>query len=346
MKLAAGATITGEGTINLIPPARFVAAGNAVAWGAVTLTAPALAGAGKRHMAFAETTTNYTGWTFDGTVFDGVGAEFSHVGRAFGDGTTATKGTGITGVQLTNTEHTNYVGAYALAVAGGDGAVLDGVNVHDNGTDVNEGEGIKILHGATNTVVKNAHSHNNTRDGIDVYNSVGTIVEDSEFDHNGSNGIEAKWATTDSFTTGGHIFRRNHVHHNTTGIHATGHGNTVEDNDVHDHTSDGSLSFGIRVGSAVDNTAVPSVGSVIRGNTVYANTGTGIILGNATDSCEITGNTATGNGVNIATNGSTVDAVITGNVATPASPANSANELRIGGIGNAVSGNTGTVTAI
>jgi hypothetical protein len=347
VELLDGAQIVGTGTISLTPTGGFVAAGDDVSVGAVTIEGADLGSDLFEMQAFVDAAANHTGWTFAGTRFVGVALDCSELGRQSADGALISTGTGIVGPQIVDTEHTGYSGANALRIAGGDGALVDGAHVHHNGTDQNIGEGIKISNGATNTIVRNVLSEYNTRDGIDIYDSIGTIVEDSTSQHNGVYGIETKQSTTDTtFIPGGHIIRRNTVHANESGIHATGDGNVVEDNIVTGHISAGVLSHGIRVGSMVDGTTVPTTGAIVRRNTVTGGAGTGILLGNATSGVSITNNTATGNLINIATNTLTVGATITGNVATPASPANSANELRIGGTGNTVSGNTGTVTNI
>lgn len=332
----AGVTINGPGTIRLVSGGSFKAAGNDVSFGNVTIVSDA-----PRNLLATITSGAYTGWSFTDTVFDNVALDMTAVGRTEADGSTATTGTGITGT-ITDTEHKNYAGNYAIELGGVNGVVVARAHVHDNGVDVDEGDGIKVLAGSINVEVVDCILERNTRDGIDIYDASATTIDGCTIRNNGALGIDSKWATTDANPNGSNVITNNTVTGNGSGINASTDGNTVTGNTV---TANGS--FGIRIGAAADDGVTGTTGGSVSGNTVTGGHDNGIILGTGTTGVTIDANTVTGNVINIAlAAGTTSGCTVTDNIAEPASPADDTNEIRLRTADHTVSGNTGTVTNV
>lgn len=322
VSLAAGVTISGGGTI-VLAGGRFLAQGNNVTFDGVTVVAGS-----PTTLLVEQSSGAYTGWSFADCVFDNVSVRLTAPGRTQSDGSTATNGTAVTG-SMTDCEHRNYAGNYTIEVAT-NGVTITRPWVHHNGVDINAGDGIKVLAGATGCQIIDPLIHDNTRDGIDVYDGDGVTVTGGTISDNGALGIDAKWATTDANSPSNHTFTGITLERNGGGIGASAPGTTVADCVCVDNTS-----FGIRVGSAQDDATAYTETVSVTGNTCTGSE-TGIVLGNAVRYVTVDGNTCTGNNYGVTLSALSDQCTITNNDLNP----NDVDDLVQNGTSHTISGNT------
>ena len=142
---------------------------------------------------------SFKGWKFRDCVFDKVGLNLSACGRDMGNGSTEATGTRVAvNPVVDGCEFFGYAGNETMYIAGTTGAHITDCHIHDCGTDTASGEGIKVLHNATGTVIDGCLIERTTRDGIDAYNAIATTISNCVIRDPGVNGIEIKWATTDT----------------------------------------------------------------------------------------------------------------------------------------------------
>jgi hypothetical protein len=142
---------------------------------------------------------SFKGWKFRDCVFDKVGLNLSACGRDMGNGSTEATGTRVAvNPVVDGCEFFGYAGNETMYIAGTTGAHITDCHIHDCGTDTASGEGIKVLHNATGTVIDGCLVERTTRDGIDAYNAIATTISNCVIRDPGVNGIEIKWATTDT----------------------------------------------------------------------------------------------------------------------------------------------------
>jgi parallel beta-helix repeat protein len=333
--LADGVTINGPGTIRLVAGGSFVAGGNDVTIGDVAIVSDAPRGLLSTVAAGA-----FTGWLFDRTVFDNVSLRLTAVGRQQNDGSTVSTGTAVH-ADLMDTEHRNYAQNYAIEVAGMDGVTITRAHIHDNGINIDAGDGIKLDAGSMNTRIIDCTISNNTRDGIDIYDASVTTVDGCAISDSGGPAIDSKWRTDDANPSGSNVITDNIISGNGGGVNAASDNNTVTGNVI---TSSGD--WGVRIGPAINDNVTGSTGGTIGGNTITGH-GTGILLGLGTTGVTVDDNTVTGNVINIALAASSATGnTVTNNVAEPTAPPVDSNEIRLTIALNTVSGNTGTVTNV
>lgn len=153
---------------------------------------------------------NYHNWNLSDSVFDGVGVHLTVVGRSLVTGGTATTGTRVGDYTVIEScEFTNHVGAYTIQVGGVKSAQVDKCHLHDYGFDSNLGEGVKVLAESLDTRITACTFERSTRDGIDLYDSDGSLVDRCVFANIGVVPIEAKNAATDATAVRGHRITNN-----------------------------------------------------------------------------------------------------------------------------------------
>lgn len=231
--------------------------------------------------------SNYTGWAFNRCRFRKGTLVFTKIGRTSQAAAQATGSDFAGNLRLIDCEFVDIAASYALEIGGVSGAHVDRCWVHGNGITLgSDGEGIKVLAGSDKVRVTNCLLEDNLRDGIDVYDSVGTLVSGCVIRNNGSYGIDAKWDSTAPGACRLHRLINNEVINNAHGgINASTpdtlvSGNVVRDNEGH----------GIRVGSAANDANVTTARVRVAGNQCVNNVGIGIYTSNATTDVTIDGN--------------------------------------------------------
>jgi hypothetical protein len=311
----------------------FIAAAHNVTFEGIHLT-----GSGAQYMQLfsqTQTTGAWSGWRFHRCRFTAIQTGLTAIGRLVAGGSPATTGTGHSSdIQVTDCEIANVNSTYGMEVGGIDGFLMDRCAVHDNGIDSLEGEGIKILAGTTNYRVSNSRFWNNTRDGVDAYDSLhGTFIGNEFFD-NDANGIEIKFTTTDGHPVDRMIVIGNQAHGNgAEGFHVSVPTSVIVGNTAWQNTGSG-----IRLGAPVD---APTTGNtertVIANNVCYDNTLSGISLADGATEVDCSHNQTNDNGsYGISVGSRTARCNLIGNIAF----ANSGGRgLSVYGTGHALVGN-------
>ena len=219
----------------------------------------------------------YKGWQFYGCVSQGVALTFERVGAVQGNGSTLTNTTDFRGgITLRDVEIRNVTGDGALTFRSIDGADVDNIWCHHNGTDLNDGDQIKVAGGSRNVKIRGGVCEWGARDGIDIFDSIGTLIDGVELRHNAVYGLDAKWTTVDLYTaTGQNKVTNVRAWNNLNGgIHATANSSEFTDNSVIcNHQT------GFRVGAATDIAAGnPSENVNIDGVMALGNGGYGVLL--------------------------------------------------------------------
>lgn len=283
----------------------------------------------------------YTGWRFEGCLFTGMTVRLSAVGWVDTDGTVSPTGTGhASDWQLVDCEVTGYLGSWALQVLGCQRFLIDRCLVHDNGVDENEGEGIKIQAGATDGKVVSTWSYNNTRDGIDVYDSYGILVEGCVFHDNGVLGMEAKWNSADTSGTPRqrHVVRGNRFHGNAAGGAAFTCDHGILEGNYFKGNGTSASDYQIRLGGSSNGDGTDSVGSRCVGNVCDGSggAGNGIAVVEQTGA-DISHNMVLNCGIGISLAATCTDCVVVGNYVS----GNSTRGIDVRGVGCRVAANRG-----
>lgn len=233
-----------------------------------------------------------SGWVFSRCRFVKVGMRLTSCGRALGDGTTEATGTRVgTGTVIRDCEFTGYTGNETIFVGGTVGVLIDGCHIHDCGTDVNSGEGIKILHAATGTRVTNCLIESPTRDGIDAYNSIDTTIANCVIRDPGVNGIEIKWTSTETFNTRRTIVQGNRVERSGSAAYNLDAPDTV----VVGNVALEAVGAGFRFSTNADGGGTATAHGLFIGNMALDGDGDGFVGSLATQAVFV-GNGAFGNG--------------------------------------------------
>jgi parallel beta-helix repeat protein/putative cofactor-binding repeat protein len=288
---------------------------------------------------------NHEGLRFDHCALTGLMLSVSAVGRNQGAfGGVAPIGVGLSaGFELIDTEVTGYTGSsYAVAVEGVQDSLISHCRIHDNGQDVNVGEGIKVSYGSSGTRIEFNTIWNQTRDGIDLYNSrentvVGNIIRDC-----GGMGIDQKWQSRGDLDVGRNIIQGNRIiNPGQNGIHADNpdavvSGNTIENPRLH----------GIQVSHSFDAAAVPTPNVRLMGNTIIGSAEDGINVVGAR-SATLIGNVSRGNarhGIYVGADHGvqSTDCIITGNVSRD----NGTVDIAIARGGHYIAGNVGELATM
>lgn len=271
-------------------------------------------------------------WRFIGCVFDEVTLRATKIGRTNNDGTTATEGTDLaSNIDILYCEFKNAQTNYAIELAGVDDALVFGGHIHDHGVDGTEGDGIKVLAGSTGVKIVLPTIERCTRDGIDFFDSSGTVVEHCLIRDCEQWGIEAKWNSTNDANepTEAHITNNRVLNSGSGGINGNMHRSIITGNHV-----EGSGAQGIRF----------AVSGVSGDSTEYATIANNVLIGNAGDGITISGNLASVTG-NIALDNGTFGIIagsdsencfFDGNICF----GNTTAGLRIGGTGHTLGLNT------
>ncbi len=152
-----------------------------------------------------DTAQDYTTWSFDRCVFDGVGLHFAKLGALDYTGGATTTGNDLsTDIVLRDCEVKNFTHATttgAVMFKGNARVLVENCHIHDNGFDTNYGDGLKFSRGSNQIIINNCRVRNNTRDGIDLYDSYRWRVSNCLLNNNGVDGFETKWRNTDANDT-------------------------------------------------------------------------------------------------------------------------------------------------
>lgn len=218
----------------------------------VTLKNIAFNGDGQAHV-FTGADANYTGWRFKNCTFDGVSLRLTKLGRTQADGSTAETGTGVTdGSVIEECEFFGYHPNYTIELAGVDDVQVASCHIHDFGTDIDTGDGIKVNCGATNILISGCTIEDGTRDGIDTFDA-GTVVGPITMQNNtilrcGALGIDSKNDTEQvANAPEGDIIIGNTIADCGNGINGGGINSTKPYSTIQDNTVTNCGQFGIRV---------------------------------------------------------------------------------------------------
>lgn len=284
----------------------------------VVLDSVHIAGSGAQYLQIFDTTRTtgaYTGWRFLHCKITAAVLALRAIGRPVVPGpTSATTGTGhASDVQIIDCDISAVESNYAVELAGLDGFVVANCNVHHNGISGTVGEGMKILGGSKNYRVVNNHFHNNTRDGVDAYDSYHGTFIGNVFNDNGVDGLEIKRAVTDGHTVDRMIVLGNKAHNNgNEGFHVSVPLSVILGNEAWLNGGNG-----IRLGAPVDD---PTTGitahTAITSNVAYQNGASGISLSDGATEVACSQNQANENtAFGITLGARTARCVLTGNVA-------------------------------
>jgi len=235
---------------------------------------------------------SFKGWKFRDCVFDKVGLNLSACGRDMGNGSTEATGTRVAvNPVVDGCEFFGYAGNETMYIAGTTGAHITDCHIHDCGTDTANGEGIKVLHNATGTVIDGCLIERTTRDGIDAYNAIATTISNCVIRDPGINGIEIKWATTDTTLCRENTFVGNRVER----AGAAGYNLDAPKTIAVGNVALSCTGSGFRFSSSADGGLVGTDGGTFIGNQALNGSADGFLGGPLALNNSLVGNIALGN---------------------------------------------------
>lgn len=172
---------------------------------------------------------NYS-WNFINCDFNGVKLSLRKTGRTGVDGNVVNNGTisaTVAGCNIHNLQR-----AYGLEIAGWDNLLILNNHIFDVGIDENAGDGIKLLDGAFQNIIRGNVIERTTKDAIDGASSHENYFIENELSDFRSVGIDLKnnFAEIPNNASYGHVVDSNHIYDTGDGILIEGvFGHNVDD---------------------------------------------------------------------------------------------------------------------
>lgn len=259
--------------------------------------------------------TDRTNWVFEGVKFDGVGLNISRIGAIDSVGVVVTSATDLANrVEVINCEFLNYTEDGTVLIRGTNNVTVERCWIHNNGTDINKGDAIKVAYSSTGVKLIHNLMEDSARDGIDTYNAkeltiIGNVIKDP-----GVHGIETKYDSNFSLNDK-NIVMGNRVFGAGRSTLAPSMQLSANHLIIMGNWIQGGSSTGYRTGPANNDVNIPTNYVLYQGNQVNGCSGDGFLI-TGTVNCIIMGNIASsvgGSGYRIpaATNAGTV---ISGNI--------------------------------